>query len=96
MHAWLIMHQNYFYFLFFFNSKQTGEINLRQLCCHPQILDKDYNSDLYDEVDNNIGLSLEDVRINLIKYYEKEMNRNEIKLNAAKSLEKVIFENKVD
>ena len=31
MHAWLIMHQNYFYFLFFFNSKQTGEINLRQL-----------------------------------------------------------------
>jgi SNF2 family DNA or RNA helicase len=59
------------------NYQKQGydELYLRQLCCHPQMSDRD--RDVYDEE----GLSLEEVRQSLIKHNQKQLTSKINKLN---------------
>ena len=61
------MYQNYM-------TQSYGELYLRQLCCHPQISNKDRNAFVEE------GLSLEEVRQSLIKYNQKGLVEQEWKL----------------
>ena len=70
-----------------YQTQNYGEIYLRQLCCHPQISDKD--RDAFETE----GLSLEEVRQSLIKHNKKELKEASNKLAEIK-LDKEQFDYK--
>lgn len=73
------------------NDYKYTNIDLRQLCCHPLVLDKD------NRIYETEGLSLEEVRQNLINYNKRKLEKEKIKLVKYEELEykgKIISTNK--
>jgi len=73
------------------NDYKYTDLDLRQLCCHPLVLDRD------NRVYETEGLSLEEVRQNLINYNKKKLDKEINKLKTYEELEykgKIISTNK--